>query len=255
MLAGEIIDIIEKVAPLSRQQSWDNSGLQIGQRDVEITSALLCTDITEAVLEEAVSRGCGMVISHHPLLFHGLKHLCGLTPQERCTKYAIKHDLVIYSSHTSMDTYLKGVSGRMALKLGINDYEILSSTGEDVGLGVVGNLKEPLEPMAFLERLKQVFAAPVVKYTKSDHRLIKRVAMCGGAGSEFLEQAVSAGADAYISADFKYHEFQMADGRIMIADIGHFESEQYTKEIFSELLSDHITCCMAESDKSPVLIY
>ena len=119
LLLYEIIDIIESAAPLRWQEEWDNSGLQVGNRDAEVKSVLLTTDITESVVDEAIIAGCQMIISHHPLLFHGLKQVCGQNPRARCVEKAIRHNIAIYSAHTSMDKYLHGVSGRMAEKMGI----------------------------------------------------------------------------------------------------------------------------------------
>lgn len=256
MSANEIINIIESVAPLTQQEGWDNSGLQIGNRETEVSRCLLCTDITEAIVDEAIQKNCKMILSHHPLLFHGLKTIEGRTFQERVAIRAIQNGLVLYSSHTAMDCYLHGVSGRMAEKLGIEHYEILSRTGsEECGLGVVGNLTEALDFEEFIKKVKTTFSCPVIRYTHPLKQQIKRVAMCGGAGSEFAENAVRAGADVYISADFKYHEFQAAEDKITVMDIGHFESEQYTKEIFAELLRGKVECLFAVADRSPVLVY
>lgn len=254
MLLKEIIDIIESVAPLSQQEEWDNSGLQIGHKDADITSVLCCTDVTEAVIDEAIARHCDLVISHHPLLFHGLKTIQGSTFQERVAEKAIRASIAVYSSHTSMDTWLHGVSGRMAEKLGINDYSILAPTqGENVGLGVIGTLPTPLSIEDFLSLVKRTFAVPAIRYTLGPASLISKVAMCGGSGAEFMEQAIQQGADAFISADYRHHEFLQGEGRIMLLDIGHFESEQYTKEIFAELLvGNGLSVVLAESDKSPV---
>lgn len=255
MKVRKIVDIIESVAPLSIQQEWDNSGLQVGSGEADVSSVLLCTDVTEAVVAEAEAGGYGMIVSHHPLLFHGLKTVQGATARERCLIRAIRNDIAIYSAHTSMDSWLHGVSGRMAQKIGMDDYRFLVPTGENAGLGVVGDLPEPVVFTDFLARLKSVFRAPVVRYTDAPCVTVRRVALCGGAGSEFLENAVDAGADVFVSADFKYHEFQQADGRIAVADIGHFESEQFTKEVFRDLLSAQaaeLRVDFAQTDCSPV---
>ncbi len=258
MLLGEVINIIESVAPLSIQEEWDNSGLQVGVKEAEVASVLLCTDITEAIVTEAIEKDCQLIISHHPLLFHGLKTIQGATPQERCVMRAIQHGIAIYSSHTAMDCYLHGVSGRMAEKLGISDYRILSPTGEQVGLGVIGNLPQAIAFCDFLAQVKEAFQAPVIRYVAPSKPLVQTIAMCGGAGSEFTATAIQQGADVYISADFKYHELQQAEGQIGVMDIGHFESEQYTKEVFAELLLLHaptLKIYMAEHDKSPIQAY
>ncbi len=258
MLLCEVINIIESVAPLSIQEGWDNSGLQVGVKEAEVASVLLCTDITEAILDEAIQKNCQLIISHHPLLFRGLKTILGATPTERCVMRAIQHGIAIYSSHTAMDCYLHGVSGRMAEKLGIRDYTILAPTGEGVGLGVIGKLPQAVAFTDLLAQVKTAFGAPVIRYTQPAKEIVETVALCGGAGSEFAETALQAGADVYISADFKYHEFQQAAGRIAIMDIGHFESEQYTKEIFQELLlqaAPQLSVILADNDKSPIYAY
>lgn len=257
MLVREIINIIESVAPLRQQEGWDNSGLQIGNREAEVNRVLLCTDVTEPVVAEAIETQCGMIVSHHPLLFHGLKTIQDLTPQQRIVVEAIKHDIAIYSSHTAMDCYIHGVSGKMAEKLGITDYKILSPTlSEEIGLGVVGKLPKNMSLTEFLQLVKTTFNTPVVRYTTNDKTdTIQTIALCGGAGSEFLQQAIDSGAEAYLSADFKYHEFQQADGRIAVVDIGHFESEQFTKEIFAKLLEGKVETMFAKTDKSPILTF
>ncbi len=258
MQVHEVINIIESVAPLSIQEGWDNSGLQIGVREAEVASVLLCIDITEAILNEAIQKNCQLIISHHPLLFRGLKTIQGATPQERCVMRAIQHGIAIYSSHTSIDCALHGVSGRMAEKLGIQSYQILSPTAEGVGLGVIGTLPQPVAFTTLLEQVKTAFHTPVIRYTQPIKQTIQTIAFCGGAGSEFAETAIQAGADVYISADFKYHEFQQALDQIAIMDIGHFESEQYTKEIFQELLlqaAPQLSVILADNDKSPIYAY
>lgn len=258
MRARDIFDIIESVAPLSQQEEWDNSGLQIGSNEAEVSSVLLCTDITEAVLNEAVAKGCQLVLSHHPLLFHGLKTIQGNTVSERCAIFAIQNDLVLYSSHTAMDVFLHGVSGRMAEKIGIQEYEILSPTQAAAGLGVVGNLEKPMLFQDLLGLIKAVFHTPVIRYTSPKQPTIQRIALCGGGGSEFMEAAVAQKADVFISADFKYHEFLAADGRLIVMDIGHFESEQFTKEIFRDLLAKGapmLSLFFAQADQSPILAY
>ena len=256
MILQDIINIIESVAPLSYQESWDNSGLQVGDRNAEVHEALLTVDVTESVVDEAISLGCDLIISHHPLLFRGLKHLTGSTPQERCVEQAIRHNIAIYSAHTSMDSYLHGVSGRMAEKLGVRDYRILSATGEnaEVGLGVIGHLDTPIEQQDLVAHIARVFASPhtAMRWVEGRAGKVSTVAICGGAGAEFVEQAIAQGADAFVSADFKYHELQAAYQRIMVVDMDHWVSEHFTREIFEQLLSPYIRTRIAMADESPV---
>lgn len=256
MILKDIIDIIESAAPLSYQESWDNSGMQVGNTGTDITAALLTTDITEPVVSEAIDKGCNLIISHHPLLFHPLKHICGLTPQERCVALAIRHGIAIYSSHTAMDSVLHGVSGRMADTLGVTDYRILvpSSENGDYGLGVIGSLPSPMSYAAFLHLVKERFGATYVRYTAPKTDSVQCIAMCGGAGAEFAEEAIRQGADVYLTADCKYHDMQAAAGRIALVDIDHWVSEHFTRNIFQQLLQDKVTTYISEADQTPVHI-
>ena len=254
MLLKEIIDIIESVAPRRQQEGWDNSGLQVGDSNRDIHSVLLSVDVSEAVVAEAIRVGCDLIVSHHPLLFHGLKHVAGSTPQERCVVAAIRHDVAIYSSHTSMDKALRGVSGRMATELGLKDIRILVPDASDaqVGLGVIGTLPQPMLWSGWLRHVQQVFCADYVRYTEPTKPTIQCVALCGGAGAEFLPNAIEAGADTYLSADMKYHDMQAAAGQIMAVDIDHWVSEHFTRDIFAELLCGKVDVRVAETDASPI---
>ena len=253
MILQDIINIIESVAPLSYQESWDNSGLQVGDRNAEIHAALLTVDVTESVVNEAISLGCDLIISHHPLIFKGLKHLTGSTPQERCVEKAIKHGIAIYSSHTSMDAYLHGVSGRMAEKLGVCNYRILipSAADNEVGLGVIGKLPTPMKWVDFVAKVQQTFACSL-RYIDACTEQVHTIAICGGAGADFAGEAIQQGADAYITADMKYHEMQAACGQIGVIDLDHWTSEHFTREIFQELLQAHMPTYVAKTDKTPV---
>ena len=252
MLLKDIIDIIESVAPLSTQAEWDNSGLQIGHNDADIASVLCCTDVTEGVIDEAIESHCDLVLTHHPLLFHPLSTIQGLTFQERVAEKVIRHGICVYSSHTPMDRWLHGISGRMAEQLGIADYQPLSPDN----YGVIGDLNKPLQAEELLALVKEKFHTSAIRYTRPVKTTVSRVALGGGACAEFMENAIEGGADAFISSDFKHHEFLQADGRIMILDIGHFESEQFIKDIYRDLLKDApITLRYAKADKSPVKAY
>lgn len=254
MLLQEIIDIIESVAPRRQQEAWDNSGLQVGNGNRDIHSVLLAVDVSETVVAEAIKEGCDMILSHHPLLFHGLKQITGATPQERCVAEAIRHDIAIYSSHTSMDKALRGVSGRMAELLGLQEIRILVPSPEDshVGLGVIGILPKPMHWSGWLKHVQQVFGADYVRYTPPVQPVISRVALCGGAGAEFIPDAIAAGADTYLSADMKYHDMQAVAGQIMAVDIDHWVSEHFTCDIFAELLRGKVDIRTSQVDASPI---
>ena len=340
---SDIISAIEAYAPLHLQDGYDNCGLQVGDGNAEATGVLLCVDVTEAVVDEAIALGVNMVVSHHPLIFRGLKKLVGRSDIERIVIKAIKNDIAIYSAHTNMDNTRGGVSARMAQKLGlknvrvlvpqvgrqvkvvvyvptsyadavadamhscgagnIGDYEhcsyriagegryrakagahpFVGTPGEmhsepetrieviadaavkdrvvqamlqahpyeepayDVlqlqnespyeGAGVVGDI-EPTSATDFFAKLKNVFGVDAVRFCGDATKTIRRVALCGGSGAEFIGAAVHSGADIYVTGDVKYHDFTGNASRILIADIGHYESEQFTKDIFYEIIRE-----------------
>jgi len=342
----DIINILEEHAPLALQENWDNSGLQVGNRQMEVSSALCTLDVTMGVVEEAIAKGCELIISHHPLIFGGMKSLTGATEAERCVLAAVKNNIAIYSAHTNLDSVVKGVSGKMAEKLGLKDCSIMSALEgkllklrvfvpqlhiarvrqalfeagaghignydacsfnvqgegsfralegaapfvgepgklhfekessielvlphylldkvvtamkaahpyeevaydvfplnnkwEDKGLGMVGELEEAMDEEDFLALLKESFKLSVVRHSPLRGGKVKRVAVMGGSGASYLNAAIRAKADFYVTGDVKYHEFFLPEGRIVMADIGHYESEQYTKELIKEIITKKI---------------
>jgi len=244
MKVKEITVVIEQYAPLRLQEEWDNAGIQVGNPDAEVTGALLCTDATEAVVREAIARGYNLVLSHHPLIFHGLKKIMGRTPVERTVALAIKHDITVYCAHTNMDSTWQGVSFRMADKLGMTDVQLLDAhpveayrdgVPASAGCGVIGNIT-PAPVLDVLQQVKQAFEVGAVRYSGDTSRTVTRVALCGGAGGFLIGKAIEQGADLYVTADMRYHDFLENNTRLVVADIGHYESEHYTKEIFLELI-------------------
>lgn len=344
MTVKELCQLIEAEAPLSYQEQYDNSGLQIGDEGIEITGILITIDVTEEIIQEAIEKECNFILAHHPLIFGGIKKLTGHNMVQRCVAKAIQKNIAIYACHTNLDKMKHGVSARMAQKLKLQNCRILSeeknrllklitfvpeqyaesvrqalfaagagnigaynncsfnSTGEGTfratagsspflgeigkthieketrievilkkeiknqvisallqshpyeepafdiyelqneykgaGLGIIGELEIPEEDeLLFLKKVKTVFETSCIRHTELRNKSIRKVALCGGSGSEFLGEAIRQKADIFISADFKYHQFFEAEKKIIIADIGHFESEQFTKEIFFEILS------------------
>ena len=344
MKVRSVCEFIEEVAPLALQESYDNAGLLIGDPQMDVTAVLVTIDITEEVIQEAIEHNCNLIISHHPLIFSGLKRITGQNLVQRCVALAIKNDIAIYAAHTNLDNVLSGVSGKIASKIGLQNLAILqpksrgllklitfvpqlhaftvrqamldagagsignydscsynmegfgtfranenakpfvgevdklhsesemrievilpaynkskvlkalvethpyeepaldivelANSWETVGAGIVGELEQEEDATAFLNRIKTIFNVPTIRHTQLNKNTVKRVALCGGAGSSFLSDAIAANADVYISGDFKYHEFFDAENRIIIADIGHFESEQFTKDIFYEIITE-----------------
>ena len=272
MLLREIINSIESVAPRSAQEEWDNSGMQVGDTGRDIQSVLLTTDVTSEVVGEAIEHGCQLIISHHPLLFRPLKQVCGQTPQARIVEQAIKHDIAIYSAHTSLDSVSGGINTRLADILGVRDYRPLRPnlslpTGEGQGeaswLGVIGRLDEPMPFDSLLKRVRERLNTTYIRYTMHNSQCtihnaqctIEKVALCGGSGAEFIEEAIRQGADAYLTADCKYHDFQAAEGRIALIDIDHWISERHARDIFRDILAPlGVTCFISQKDKTPILI-
>ena len=252
----EIVSAFEAVAPLALQESYDNSGLIVGDRDAEVTRALLCLDCTEAVVDEAIVKGCDIIIAHHPIVFGGLKRFTGGDYVQRTVIKAIQNNIAIYACHTNLDNVLRGgVNERIAQQLGFDvervlrpiatDFGSFASSGGVVdsevfrtaGAGVLCNLQKPMNVLDFLQHVKERMGAEVVKYTKCDIEVVGKVAICGGAGSFLIGDALRAGADAFITSDVKYHEFFDAQGKMLLCDIGHYESEKYTIDLFSNILS------------------
>ena len=252
----EIVSAFEAVAPLALQESYDNSGLIVGEMGAQVSKALLCLDSTEAVVDEAIAKGCDLIIAHHPIVFGGLKRFTGGDYVQRAVIKAIRNNIAIYACHTNLDNVLRGgVNERIAQQLGFEAERVLRPVAADfgsfvgigglddsdvfrtAGAGVLCNLQKPMNVLDFLQHLKAKMGVEVVKYTKCDVEMVSKVAICGGAGSFLIGDALRAGADAFITSDVKYHEFFDAEGKMLLCDIGHYESEKYTIDLFSNILS------------------
>ena len=342
MLINDIMSELEKVAPPSLQENYDNAGLITGCREWACTGIITCLDATEAVIQEAIEKNCNLVVAHHPIIFRGLKTITGRNYVEQTIITAIKNDVAIYAVHTNLDNVINGVNGKIAEMLGLVDLQVLlpkedllqklvvfvptahketvmkslfdagagdigkynecsfstpgsgtfkagpgadpfvgkpgerhieaedrlevifphwlqrqiiaamktahpyeevaydiyslANSFQETGSGIIGNLPEAADEASFLHQLKNTFKLSVIRHTPLLGREIKKVAVCGGAGSFLIGQAIRAKADIYITADVKYHEFFDADGKILLADIGHFESEQFTIDLLFDIL-------------------
>ena len=243
MAIHQLTEYLESLAPLSYQESYDNAGLLTGNPDWDISGVMISLDATEAVIDEAIEKGCNVVISHHPIIFKGLKKINGKSYIERCVIKAIKHDIALYAIHTNLDNvYQNGVSTEMCIRLGLEHTQVLIpnealDTNGHAGLGCIGDLPVQMNPSECLRFVKDKMKTKIIRHTDLLDSPIKRIAVCGGSGASLLSAAIKAGADMYISADFKYHEFFDADKQVIIADIGHFESEQFTIELLFKLLN------------------
>lgn len=335
----EVTGYLETIAPPQYQESYDNCGLLTGDASAAVTKVLVTLDCTEEVVEEAIAKGCNLVVAHHPIIFGGLKKITGRNYVERTVIKAIKNDIAIYAIHTNLDNMVHGVNAMICSKLQLTGTRILQPkqgvlkklvvyvpgqhlaevqqaifaagggrignysecsfygngtgtfkgnehsngfTGEklkqhttaecrleilvehdkignavqamkaahpyeevaydilpienshpEIGSGMIGELQAPLSPPDFLAHLKTNMNLKMIRYTAFD-KPVKTVAVCGGSGSFLLKQALSARADAFVTADFKYHEFFDAEKRLMIADIGHYESEIFTINLLAD---------------------
>ena len=241
MTIKDITLYLESIAPAHLQESYDNAGLIVGHPDTEVTGVLTSLDCTEEIIEEAKARGCNLVVAHHPIVFRGLKRFNGANYVERTVIKAIKEDVAIYAIHTNLDNVRhRGVNERIAQRLGLKDLRLLSPKDEEgaVGSGMVGELPEPLAETDFLRHLKARMDVAVVKHTPLLGDPVRTVALCGGSGGFLLGAAKKAGAQVFVTADYKYHEYFDADGEIVICDIGHYESEQFTTQLLAELLME-----------------
>ncbi|MDQ3192358.1 MAG: Nif3-like dinuclear metal center hexameric protein [Bacteroidota bacterium] len=342
MFVSDVINVIEDFAPLHLQESYDNSGLITGDKSWKIKKILVCLDTTEAIIDEAINKGCNLIIAHHPILFNGLKKITGDDYIQRVIIKAIKSDIAIYAAHTNLDNVYEGVNSKICEKLNLQNKQILAPkkqllkklvtycpeeysekvksalfnagagkignydqcsfnlsgvgtfrpleeanpfSGEKgkrsndkeirievlypfylenkilkelfnshpyqevaydiislenkhqfIGSGMVGELEIAQNESVFLNFVKKQMQTGCIKHTAFLNKEIKKVAVCGGSGSFLLPKAIASGADIFITADFKYHQFFDTEGKIIIADIGHFESEQFTLEIFYELI-------------------
>ena len=231
----DVMAVIEEFAPLALQEKWDNSGLCIGSPEDKVSSVLLGLDCTPELVDEAIACGADMIVTHHPLIFSGLKKISAEDLVGEAVVKAIRAGISVYAAHTSADKVIAGVSGAMAARLGLKDVRILDEDGEGTGLGVVGNLPEPMTAQEALELVKERFALKVVKSSKPVGCKIERVAMCGGSGGSLIGAARAAGAQLYISGDISYHNFFTPEG-FMIMDIGHYESEIEIVDILFSLI-------------------
>ena len=229
----DIASVIEDFAPKSLQESYDNAGLQVGDPEATVSAVLLCLDVNEDVLKEAKDRECNLIVSHHPLIFKGLKQLTGVDLTQKLVIDAIKSNIAVYSAHTNLDSVWDGVSHEIARKLSVKDLEVLEPQPDNskVGLGVVGNIK-PLPKIEFLRKIKETFKVTALKYSaQSPSVVVRRVAVCGGAGASLISSAIRAQADILVTGDVKYHDFTSFGSEIIIADIGHYESELCSRDI------------------------
>ncbi len=265
----QVVDALEHYAPLPLQEGYDNAGLQVGLTEaVEVSGALLCLDVTEAVVDEAIRKGCNLIVSHHPLIFRKLARISDENYVQRTVRKAIKNDITIVSMHTNMDAAMGGVNFKIAEKLGLRNLRFFGGVKEIDGVkggeGVIGEITDETDTLHadgiaaddLVLMLRERFQAECVQCNQLLRRPIRKVALCGGAGSFLLDAAIAAGADAFITGEMHYHEFFGHEQEIQICVIGHYQSEQFTSEIFRSIITEKcpgVKCEISEINTNPII--
>ena len=261
MKIKQVVDALEHYAPLPLQEGYDNAGLQVGLTEaVEVSGALLCLDVTEAVVDEAIQKGCNLIVSHHPLIFRKLARITDENYVQRTVRKAIKNDVAIVSMHTNMDAATGGVNFKIAEKLRLRNVRFFAGEKEANGVkggeGVIGDFAEAIAADDLVLMLKERFRVECVQCNQLLRSPIKKVALCGGAGAFLLGDAIAAGADAFITGEMSYHEYFGHEQEIQICVIGHYQSEQFTSEIFRRIIEEQcpgVKCCISEINTNPIL--
>ncbi len=259
MKIKEVLHALEQFAPLPLQEDYDNAGLQVGLTETDASGALLCLDVTEEVIDEAIALGCNLIVSHHPLIFRGLKQVSDANMVQRCVMKAVKNDIVIVSMHTNLDNARGGVNFKIAEKMQLTDVRLMAPKtvmGLEGGSGVVGELPQPLGAEDFVKMLKERFGVACVRANQLLRRDIRRVALCGGAGAFLLDEAIACQADAFVTGEMHYHDFFGHEQEIQICVIGHYESEQFTNEIFKSIITEKcegVGCYLTKINTNPII--
>ena len=257
MIIRDVANYLEEIAPLQQAEDFDNVGLLIGDYNTQVQGVLVTLDTLEETVDEAIKNNCNLIVSFHPIIFSGLKKINGDSYVERVVLKAIQNNIAIYATHTALDNSKVGVSAKMCEVLGLQNSRILIPKNEEhIGMGMIGELPDAMNEGDFLNYVKMIFKAEGVRYSEKSSKSIKRVAVLGGSGSFATPNAIQEKADAYISADFKYHDFFRAEGKILLVDVGHYESEQFTKNLLVDYLTKKFTSfAVILSEKSTNPIY
>ena len=243
---SEILSFITDVAPLHWQESYDNSGLIVGDPNSVVDKALLTIDVTEDVVDEAIENSYHLIISHHPLIFKGIKNILTDNTLGRIITKAISHDISIAAMHTNLDNSYFGVNRMLSEKIGLKNLQILRPSGVvseqygdsafQIGSGMIGEFEEKMSELEFLKLIKEKLNVGALRHSELLGKPIKKVALCGGSGAFMINDAKGCKVDAYLTADVKYHEFFDADNELIVVDAGHFETEQFTKQLIADII-------------------
>ena len=257
MTISTIVEYLDAELHPEYQEDYDNAGFLLGDLQRECRGALVAVDITDKVIDEAIEKGANLIVTHHPLIFGSVRRI---TPREAIGRHIIrliKNDISVYAAHTNLDNLKNGVNGILSEVLGLTDCHILrplsGQPSPEIGAGMIGTLPYPLPTELFLEQVKASLNLPLLRVSDIAGAAVARVAICGGAGSFLIDDAIRQQADIYLTGDMKYHDFQRAEGRITLVDIGHFESEQFSKQLIYSVISKKFStfaCFISERGRS-----
>lgn len=253
MKIAEIINYLDYEFHPEYQEDYDNAGFLLGDPMAEATGALVAIDLTEEVVDEAIAHGLNLIVTHHPFIFGGVKRITTQNATGRMITKLIKNDLAVYAAHTNLDNLKNGVNGILAQKLGLKEVQVLKPMeglhDKNIGAGMIGTLEHAVATGEFLEQVKQTLGVGTLRCSEVCKPKVQRIAICGGAGSFLIGDAIKNRADLYITADLKYHDFQRAERRIVLCDAGHYETEQFAKElIYLRILKKFSTFACRISD-------
>jgi len=239
----DIISTIEDIAPLGWQESYDNSGITLGDIERECIGVYVCLDVSEEIIDKAIKSNCNIIISHHPIIFKGIKKIDYRSQIGKILIKAIKNDIVLYAAHTNIDNAINGVNGVLAERIGLVNLRPLNKGSyfdneNFLGSGAIGELEKPMEKAAFFQHLKETLGLSQITYNSKEQDQIKTIAICGGSGSFLIPDAIRSSVDIFITGEIKYHELLDNDKSILLAEIGHYESEQFIKERIIAILSE-----------------
>lgn len=226
-----LMDAMNRIAPKKLAEEWDNPGLLVGSPQQEVERVLVCLDVSDEVIEQAVRQEARLIISHHPLLFHAIKAVRTDLPLGRRLEKLLKHDIAVFAAHTNLDSALGGVNDVLAEKIGLADIVPLEAperVQEDTppALGRMGTLPAPMTARDFAEQIRRALPTAAVRLTEAGTHPVRKVALCSGSGAEFISKAAFLGADAYVTGDVRYHDAQRAkESGIHLIDAGHFGTE------------------------------
>ena len=241
----QAMEALERIAPKRLAEEWDNPGLLLGSPAQEVHKILTCLDVTDEVVEEAISQGADMIVAHHPLIFKGIKKLRTDLPLGARLQKLMVHGIAVAAAHTNLDTAEGGVNDVLARLIGLTDIQSFAGKaeeGEDPTLGRIGYLPEAMSIEDFARQVKEALPVDYVRLVKADAKMVKKVALCSGAGSEFIAKAAFLGADAYVTGDVKYHEAQQAvEMGLHVIDGGHFGTEFPVAAVLRDRLAEELS--------------